>query len=428
MHPRRSFLRTIGTAIATLPFSHLNSKSIEETDRFINRYIEDNFSDQASDDQFWHNIKMAYSSSANMLDLNSGGVSSQPIVVQQAFKRYNDICNEAPSFYMWREFRKQREGVRQKLANFAGTKTNEIALVRNTTEALDTIIKGYPLQKEDEVVVSHFDYPNMKNVWKMREFQEGIKLKWVTFPAPCEDEATLVKAYTDQFTKNTKLVHLTHVINWTGQILPIKKIAAAAHKQGIEVLVDGAHSFAQLDFKISELEADYFGTSLHKWMCAPFGTGMLYINEDKIEKILPCFPGEDPKSGLIKKFENLGTLSIPAELAIGNALNFHLAIGTKRKQERLYFLKNYWTSKVEHLEKVKIHTPKSQEFSGAIAVFSIEGKSIIEIATALKHKHNIHTTSVKVESVEGIRITPNVFTQTYDLDRLVKAIKEIART
>jgi len=426
MKNRRNFLKSFGT-LAALPLLPLNGNSLNETSKLLDREIGEQALKASYSNDFWGWVQQSYSSSANFINLNNGGVSPQPIVVQEAFKRYNDICNEAPSYYMWRLFKRDVLVVRETLANLAGVDLDEIAINRNTTEALDTIINGLPLKKGDEIVMCKYDYPNMKSVWKMREKRNEIKLNWVTFPAPCEDDETMVKAYTDQFTSKTKLVHLTHLINWTGQIVPVKKIADIAHSKGIEVLVDGAHSFGHIEYKIPDLGCDYFGTSLHKWMCAPFGTGMIYVKKDKISKLWPSFPGENPESDSIVKFGNLGTHSVPAEMAIGNAINFHNSIGAKRKQERLHELKAYWIEKVKDIENVVIYTSLLPNYSGALATFGIKGKEGGKISSALERKYNIHSSPVKIEEVNGVRITPHVYTRKNDLDRLVRAIKIMAQ-
>ena len=426
MQDRRNFLKSFGT-LAALPLLPINENTLNDTNALFNKEISNQLESAENSKDFWAWVQQSYSSSANFINLNNGGVSPQPIVVQEAFKRYNDICNEAPSYYMWRLFKRDIVVVRESLAELAGVSADEIIINRNTTEALDTIINGLPLKKGDEIVVCPFDYPNMKSVWKRREKLDGIKLNWVSFPVPCEDDDVMVKAYTDQFNSKTKLVHITHLINWTGQILPVRKIADAAHALGIEVLVDAAHSFAHIDYKIPELGCDYFGTSLHKWLCAPFGTGMAYIKKDKIAKLSPTFPNETPESDSIVKFGNLGTHSVPSEMAIGNAINFHKAVGPKRKQERLHYLKNYWLEKIKDIENIVIYTSFLPKYSGALATFGIKGKEGSKVSGQLESKFKIHSTPVKIENVNGVRITPHIYTHEYDLDRLVRAIKILAK-
>jgi selenocysteine lyase/cysteine desulfurase len=251
-------------------------------------------------------------------------------------------------------------------------------------------------------------------------------LKWVNLELPMEDEDEIADIYISAFTDKTKVVNVTHIINWIGQIVPVKKIAAAAHQRGIEVLVDGAHTFALMDFKIPDLDCDYFATSLHKWMCAPFGSGLLFVKKDKISKIWPICPDEGMLSDQVQKFERLGTRNFASEMAIGSALDFHNAIGTKRKETRLRFLKDYWTRQVKDIPGVHIHTSFKPEFACVIGLFSIDGYTPGEINSYLFDKHKIHTVGITWENISGVRVTPNVYTTTKDLDKLVEAINEMS--
>ena len=360
------------------------------------------------------------------MNLNNGGVSPQPKVVQEAFESYTRFSNEGPAYYMWEVLGEGRESVRRDLAELAGSSPEELAIVRNTTEALETVIFGLNLKKGDEVVLTKQDYPNMINAWKQREKRDGIVLKWIDLPQLIEDESAIVEAYREQFTNRTKIIEIMHMINWNGQILPAKKLADAAHMEGIEVLVDGAHTFAHLDFKIPDLNCDYYGTSLHKWLCAPFGTGMLYVKKDKISKIWPLTAPAEPESNDIRKFEAMGTRSFPAELAIGAAINFHDMIGSERKEARLRYLKNYWMDALSDIKGIKFFTSGKPEFSCGLGNFGIEGKDPADIQKELLSKYKIYTVAMVWENINGIRVTPNVYITTGDLDKFIEAVHEIA--
>jgi len=418
---RRKFLRNAGLSLGALTLLDINSLAGQEN---LNK--PDSLStDFENDADYWEWIRQSYTVSSNMINLNNGGVSPQPKVVQDVFENYNRLSNEGPSYYMWRILDKGREAVRTNLAELAGCSPDEIAIQRNATEALDTIILNLKLEKGDEVVVTNYDYPNMKNAWLMRERKDGVKLVWVSVPLQLENDDDVVKVFTDAFTEKTKVVHITHIINWTGQILPAKKIAAKAHEKNIEVVLDAAHSFCHIDFSFKDLDCDYAGTSLHKWMCAPFGTGMLYIKKEKIASIFPIFPNDKPDSTDIRKFEALGTRSFPAEMAVGRAISFHQSIGTKRKQERLKYLQQYWVSKVKSHPKIKFYTPLGIS-SCAIATVGIEGMTAADIENELFNKQGIHTVAIVWEGVNGVRITPHVYTNEYDLDKLVKGLLDMA--
>lgn len=426
MNERRNFIRKVSGAVALVPFfESLQGRSFLKA---IERCAAMQPADCATDEDFWYYVQQAYTVSANVINLNNGGVSPQPRVVQEAVERYNRLSNEAPSYYMWRILDQGREPLRAKLADLAGCSPDELAINRNSSEALETVIFGLRLQAGDEVVLTKQDYPNMINAWKQREHREGIKLKWLNFEFPIADKQQIVDTFVNAFTEKTKVVHLTHIINWMGQILPVREIADEAHKRGIEVLVDAAHSFAHLNYKIPDLHCDYFGTSLHKWLCAPFGSGLLYVKKEKISKLYPLFAAGDPESDDIRKFEHLGTRSFAIEQAIGQAVDFHNMIGSERKQQRLQFLKTYWTERVSELEGVSIGTALHQDFSCAIALLKVEGKEPGEVANFLFKNFKIHTVAINWENIHGVRITPNVYTTTKNLDTLVRGITELCKT
>jgi len=381
----------------------------------------------ATDEDFWYYIQQSFTVSSALINLNNGGVSPAPKQVQDAMKRYYDYSNEAPSYYMWRILDQGRETLRSNLAGLAGCSAEEIAINRNSSEGLETIIFGLPLKEGDEIVASKQDYPNVVHAWKQREIRDKIKIVWVNLELPSEDENYLVKTFVSAFTPRTKLVTITHIINWNGQILPVKKIAAEARKRGIEVLVDGAHSFAHLDFKVPDLGADYFASSLHKWLYAPIGSGMLYVRREKIKSVYPLFASDTPFKDDIRKFEALGTRPFFIEQAIGKAIEFHEMIGAERKQKRLHYLKTYWMEKLAKIPGVKLHTSLHPAWSGAIGMVSIEGRKPGDLDAYLFNQHKIHTTTIVWENISGLRITPNVYTTTKNLDKLVEGITAFAR-
>ena len=429
LNKRRNFLKKIGGAASALAFTPLlSATSPESLESFFQQYKNITLDDLVEDEDFWYQIKNAYTVSANIVNLNNGGVSPAPKVVQDAVDRYNKLSNEAPSYYMWRTLDKGREGLRTKLADLAGVLIDEIAINRNSSEALETVIFGLRLQKGDEVVLTKQDYPNMINAWKQRAVREGIVLKFISLNLPIENKEEIVQLFKKEFTSKTKVVHITHMINWSGQILPVKEIADEAKKNNIEVLVDAAHTFAQLDYKIPDLNCDYFGTSLHKWLCAPIGSGLLWVRKEKIKNLYPLLAANDPESEDIRKFEALGTRSFAIEQAIGQAIDFHHWIGAERKQKRLHYLKNYWVERVSGIPNVKINTSLKAEFGCAICLFSILDKNPIEVSRILLQKYKIHTVGIEWENISGVRVTPNVYTVKKDLDRLVTAIKEISAT
>ena len=380
----------------------------------------------AQDEDYWSVIQRSYTVNPDLINLNNGGVSPAPLVVQQAVERYNELANEGPSYYMWRILDQGREPLREKLAQLAGAQPGEIAIDRNSTEALNTIIYGLDLKSGDEVVGTKQDYPNMIEAYRQRAMREGIVYKQISFDFPIENDEQIVKAYEEAITPRTKILHVTHMINWVGQIMPVAKIADMAHAHGIEVIADGAHSFGLMDFKIPDLHCDYFGTSLHKFLSAPIGTGMMWVKSDKIEKLWPLTCNDKPRSGDIRKFETLGTRSFPLEQGIGEAINFHEGIGSKRKEERIRYLKDYWATRVQGIPKVKLHTSLNAKYSCAICGVSIDGMTPSELENALFNQYKIHTVGIVWENISCVRVTPHVYTTLPDLDKLVKAIQTLA--
>jgi len=426
---RRRFLQRAGIFSATAFLSSLSqpvwSRNLESA---LRNAKDISPADLATEEDFWYYIQQSFTVSPSLINLNNGGVSPAPKTVQDAMKRYYDYCNEAPSYYMWRILDQGREPLRKNLAKLAGCSPEEIAINRNSSEGLETVIFGLQLKAGDEVVAAKQDYPNVINAYNQREKRDGIKMVWVNLELPSEDENYLVQQYVKAFTPKTKVVNITHIINWNGQILPVKKIAAEAHKRGIEVVVDGAHSFAHFDFKIPDLDADYFAASLHKWLYAPIGSGMLYVRKEKIKTIYPMFAtSENPLKDDIRKFENLGTRPMFIEQAIGKAIEFHEMIGSERKEKRLHYLKNYWMEKVKDIPKVKLNTSLHPKFGCAIGNVGIEGKKPGELDSFLQDKYRVHTVGITWENIVGVRITPNVYTTTENLDVLVEGITAFAK-
>lgn len=378
-----------------------------------------------TDEDFWEGIRAQYRT-GKLINLNNGGVSPQPLPVEEAFFNYHRIANDTPSFSMWRLLERRREEMRHKLADLVGCPAEEVAINRNTTEALVTVIDGIPLKRGDEVVLSVFDYPRMLNAWRVRERNEGIRLRWVTPDIFKGDKAALIGSFVSQFSPRTRVVHITHMINWTGALLPAKEIAAEARQRNIISIVDAAHSVAHVPFRVADLDCDYLGASLHKWLGAPFGSGMLYVRKDRIERTPALFPHEPGLNGSIKKFEELGTRNIASELAILHAIDFHNAIGGQRKYDRLVELRNHWVDRVKMHPKVSILTPLAPGTSGGICLVSVKDVDYMEADRFLIDTYGIHSIHVFQPTFTGIRIAPNVYTRKSELDLLSEALLILA--
>ena len=382
----------------------------------------------AADETFWAAIQKAFVRSGQVINLNNGGVSPAPRVVAEAMKKHFDHCNEAPSYFMWRQLDKGREPLRALLAEAGGCAPDEIAINRNASEGLDTVLLGLTLQAGDEVLACRQDYNHAVFTLEQRARRDGIVLRWVDLKLPSEDEPYLVRQYVEAFTPKTKLLLLTHVLNWNGQVLPVAAIAAEARRRGIEVLVDGAHSFNQFPFTIPGLNADYFVTSLHKWTYAPVGVGLLWVHPDKIGKLNPLHGHPAPASSDIRKFESLGTRPFYIEQATVEALAFNEQIGLERKLERLLYLKKYWMDRVQSLPGVQLLSSADPRFGCAIGLLSIDGKEPKDLESFLFDHYRIHSTVTDWAGIRGLRITPNVCTTLKDLDTLVAGITAFVKT
>ena len=376
-------------------------------------------------EDFWASVQQSYSVSRSKINLNNGGVSPQPTFVQEAFEKYTSMSNEAPSYYMWRQLEPARVNIRRDLGKLLGCSEDEVVINRNTTEALDTIIFGLDLKKGDEIVLTHYDYPNMRNAWEQRKKREGIVLKYIDIELPHASEDEIVSAFAREMTEKTKLVHITHMVNYNGQVLPVKRIAEEAKKKGALVLVDGAHTFAHIDFTLADFDCDFFGTSLHKWLCAPFGTGMMYIKKEKIPDVWAFAPTDAVEDDNIRKFEAMGTRSVPAEMAAGQAIIFHNNIGIERKYRRLKYLTDYWAADFEGADGFVSYTPRRENRYGALYTFGIEGMKAGEISNFLQRNYQIITSPVSWRNIEGCRVSPHVYTSLSELDKLKDGIKRM---
>lgn len=427
MQSRKSFLHKgiLATAgLSLLDFMHTaKAAALQEKLKSIALLTP---AEAAMSEGFWEQVRAQYIISGKPVNMNNGGVNPQPKMVRNAYIRNYEFCNDVPSYNMWRVLDKDREPLRERVAKMIGVSQEEIAFNRNTTEGLSTIIFGMDLKPGDEIVLSNFDYPNMENAWKQRAKRDGIKLNYIELEMPVEDDEAVVKKFAEAITPRTKLVHITHMMNWTGQIMPVRKIADVAHAKGCEVLVDGSHSFAHIVYTIPQLGADYYAASCHKWLGAPFGTGVMYIAKDKIQQIWPLVSAPMPDAGNIGKFECLGTRSFAAEMTVKNALDYHELIGAERKEERLRYLKNYWCGQAAGIKGFKLYSSLKPQYGCAIATFGLAGKDANDIERELTAA-NFHTSIVKHGNVNGVRVSPNVYTTTDELDALVEAINTIAQ-
>jgi len=381
----------------------------------------------AMDEDFWFEIQQAFTVTRGMINLNNGGVSPSPRIVTEALVRYIWQQEDATAYTMWQILEPQSETIRTGLAELFGCDREEIAITRNASESLETLLLGMDLKSGDEILTTTQDYGRMLTTIRQREQREGIKLNLIKIPIPPKNIQEITSAFERAITPRTRLIQIAHQINITGQITPVKAVCQMARARGVETIVDGAHSFAQFYFKQADLDCDYFGTSLHKWLYAPKGTGLLYIKRDKIARVWPLFAAEEKQKTDIRKFEEIGTHSAAPKLAIGEALLFHQGIGGKRKEARLRFLSRYWMDKLKDIPKVRFNTSLDPQQMCAIANVQLEGVDSAKIGSYLFSQHRIYTTPIVHEEFQGLRITPNLYTTLSELNRFCEVMTMIAR-
>ena len=400
---RRTFLRA-ATGLAALKADSINRA------RAAAPSVNDRTPEQAArDEDFWREIQQAFTVDRNIINLNNGGVCPSPKVVQDAMRRQLEFSNLAPAYSLWTVLEPEIESVRARLAASFGCDPEEMAITRNASEALEIVQMGLELKPGDEVLTTDQDYPRMITTWQQRERRDSIKLKMISFPTPPPSMDDLYQRFERAITPRTRVIHFCHITNLTGQIFPVKKICQMARSRGIEAIVDGAHAYAQFPFKHEDLDCDYYGTSLHKWLLAPHGTGFLYVRKSKIEKLWPMMAAPASMNANIRKFEEIGTHPAANHNAIAEALTFHESIGADRKAARLRYLRSLWSDRLTRFPNVTIRTSPDPEQSCGVVLVSVEGKKAPALAEEL-WKQRILVVAIVHKDFEGLRVTPNIYT------------------
>ena len=381
--------------------------------------------DVAQDEDFWRQIQEAFTLDRTLTNLNNGGVCPSPRAVHEAMKRYLDISNQLPAYYMWQVLEPNLEAVRRRLAAEFGCDPEELAITRNASEALQIAQLGIDLNPGDEVVTTNQDYPRMLDTWQQRVRRDKIVLRQVSFPVPPRSHAELASIFDGAISARTKVLHFCHITNLTGQIFPVRDVCRMARARGIVTIVDGAHAFAHFPFTLADLECDYYGTSLHKWLLAPVGTGFLYVRRERIKAHWPLTPANESKDNDIRKFEEIGTHPAAMHNAIAEALEFHHGIGGTRKAARLRYLREQWARKLDGRGRAKVLTSFDPAQACAIGLLSIEDCDPVALAAYLFRKRGIVATPIKHPEFEGLRVTPNVYTTLQEIDGFVNAIEEV---
>lgn len=424
---RRAFISNVGKGIGLATLSSAAVASLmQDVHAAVLPYSSAHPSELASNEDFWAPIQQSFAVGRGTTNLNNGGVSPSPRIVTEALVRYQWQQEDTTAYTMWQVMQPQLETIRSGLAGIFGCDPEEIAITRNASESLETVLMGLDLKSGDEVLSTTQDYPRMLTTLRQREAREGISLKLISLRVPGGSADETVEAFKKAITPKTKVMLLCHQINLTGQLLPVKELCALGRANGIEVIVDGAHSFAQFDFTQKDIDCDYFGVSLHKWLYAPKGTGMLFVRKEKIARVWPLMAAEKKNTNDIRKFEEIGTHSIATKLAIGEAIAYHHMIGARRKEERLRYLTDYWVGQLKSIPKVYFNTSMTGREYCAIANVGITGITPSELGGYLQSKLKIFTTPIEHPEFKGIRITPNLYTTVNELDRFCEAVKRVA--
>ncbi|HVT57418.1 MAG TPA: aminotransferase class V-fold PLP-dependent enzyme [Thermoanaerobaculia bacterium] len=451
----------------------------------------------AADEAYWSEVRGLFAVDPTLTNLNNGGVSPSPCSVLAAMKRHLDHANQLPAHVLWEVLKPRREVVRQRLARALGCDPEEVALTRNASEALQSCQLGLDLEPGDEVVTTNQDYERMLTTWEQRVRRDRVVVRTFSLPLPTgrppaeptepaetaeraeraeDNEADprqasprerggqcgengdsalddeIVARFAAQLTPRTRLVHLSHVVYFTGQILPVERIVALARERGIPALVDGAHAFAQLPFAVAELGCDYYGASLHKWLMAPHGTGLLYARRERIAALWPLMAAPEAMDCDIRKFEEIGTHPEAPYLAVLEALDLHEALGIERKQARLRYLRDRWARRLASHPRVRLLTSLRPGAAAGFATFAVsgplagpeaeagalggaaagEGKGrggerpgvVATLAARLWQHHRILVTPFEHPEFDGIRVTPSFYSSVAEVDRFCAAVEE----
>jgi len=413
---KREFVKTLGGASLGLMFSP----------SVLSRYMAMPHAELAQDEAFWATIRGKYKLTPEYINLENGYYSMQAEPVLEAFIGHVRSINVQASRYMRTRQPDDKLRVRTRLAKMAGVSPEELIITRNTTESLDTVISGYDWKPGDEAVMAAQDYGAMLDMFKLQARRHGIVNRIVSLPLDPQSDDELVQLYASAITPKTRLLMVGHMVNITGHILPVRKIADMAHARGVDVMCDGAHAFGQLVFRIPDLGCDYYGASLHKWLGTPLGAGILYVRQDKIAGLWPIYADESMADTDIRKLNHTGTHPVHTDLGIDDAIDFHESIGAERKEARLRYVQRYWTSRVRDVPNILVNTPTDPKRSCAIANVGVRGMTPADLAKTLFERYKVFTVAIDTANVHGVRVTPQLFTTPKELDVLVRALKELA--
>jgi selenocysteine lyase/cysteine desulfurase len=417
---KRNFIKTLGALSVSSLVSASELTKIKSVSHSLPK--------TRSDEELWATIRSHYTLKDDYINLESGYYSIIPNPVLEHFIKHVRHVNIEGSYYMRNDLKKNKDRVISELANLVGSTSDQIAITRNTTESLDLVISGFQWKKGDEAIYAKQDYGSMKEMFEQISSRYGVKNKIVSVPNHPKNDEEIVSIYENQITDKTKLIMVCHMINITGQILPIKKICEMAHRYGVEVMVDGAHCVGHFDFSIDDFNCDYYGSSLHKWLATPLGAGLLYVNRNNTHKIWPLLANGNTNKNDIKRLNHIGTHPVHTDLAISNSIDYTNWIGMKKKEKRMRYLQRYWSDKLRTIKNVIVNTPEDLNRSCGIANVGLSNMSPSAMSKVLFEKYKIFTVAIDYANVKGCRISPNIFTTTNELDQFIIAVQEMANS
>ncbi|MDA9595815.1 aminotransferase class V-fold PLP-dependent enzyme [Flavobacteriaceae bacterium] len=417
---KRNFIKTLGAISVSSLVSASELTKIKSVSHSLPK--------TRSDEELWATIRSHYTLKDDYINLESGYYSIIPNPVLEHFIKHVRHVNIEGSYYMRNDLKKNKDRVISELANLVGSTSDQIAITRNTTESLDLVISGFQWKKGDEAIYAKQDYGSMKEMFEQISSRYGVKNKIVSVPNHPKNDEEIVSIYENQITDKTKLIMVCHMINITGQILPIKKICEMAHRYGVEVMVDGAHCVGHFDFSIDDFNCDYYGSSLHKWLATPLGAGLLYVNRNNTHKIWPLLANGNTNKNDIKRLNHIGTHPVHTDLAISNSIDYTNWIGMKKKEKRMRYLQRYWSDKLRTIKNVIVNTPEDLNRSCGIANVGLSNMSPSAMSKVLFEKYKIFTVAIDYANVKGCRISPNIFTTTNELDQFIIAVQEMANS
>jgi selenocysteine lyase/cysteine desulfurase len=427
MTNRRSFVSSLARAGFALPVMNGNAfRSLFRAEEVAGSRAA---ATVASDEDYWAEISRAFDTDSTIVNLNNGGCSPAPVHVMEAMIRDLRFSNEIPVDHMWNVLEPRIESCRRDLAQMFGCDPEEMAITRNASESQETMILGLDLKRGDEVIITNQNYGRMMTTWDQRARRDGIVVKTISLGGPPGSDEDIVNRFRQAITPQTRVIELTHITNLTGHIMPVREVSKLAREKGIALFIDGAHAFAHFPFLRDELDVDYYGTSLHKWLHAPIGTGFLYVRRDRIKSLWPLMAAPKEMDENIRKYEEIGTHPAANHNAISVAAAFNRGMGLERKAARLRYLRDRWAKTLmAESSRVKVPTPLNNTQSCGIALLTVEGLDTEKLFNWLWTKHRIRTTPIVHSEFSGLRITPSVYTTPAEIDVFVDAVKQAMKT